>query len=52
MSRADACTVSRTEIVLTGESSEMRYAALCDGWPVGVAVPPLRLEQRRASVAA
>jgi hypothetical protein len=52
MSRADACTVSRTEIVLTGESGEMRYAALCDGWPVGVAAPLLRLEQRRASVAA
>ena len=52
MSRTDACTVSRTEIVLTHNGSEMRYAALRDGWPVGVAVPPLSMERRQTVAAA
>jgi hypothetical protein len=52
MSRSDACTVSRTEILLTREGGEMRYAALRDGWPVGVAAPPIRIEHRRVAAAA
>ena len=52
MSRADACTVSRTEIVLTREGGEMRYAALRDGWPIGVATPPLSIGRVRAIAAA
>jgi hypothetical protein len=52
MSRSDACTVSRTEILLTRQGAEMRYAALRDGWPVGVAAPPIRIVHRRAAVAA
>lgn len=52
MSRPDACTVSRTEIVITERASEMRYAALVDGWPIGVAAPALALECRRVAAAA
>jgi hypothetical protein len=52
MSRADACTVSRTAIVLTEDAVELRYAALHDGWPVGIAVPPVRLTRARAVAAA
>jgi hypothetical protein len=44
--------VSRTEILLTREGGEMRYAALRDGWPVGVAAPPIRIEHRRVAAAA
>jgi hypothetical protein len=52
MSRPDACTVSRTEIVITGCASEMRYAALVDGWPMGVSAPAVAFEHRRAAAAA
>lgn len=52
MSRPDACTVSRTEIVITEHAGEMRYAALVDGWPIGVAAPALALERRRVAAAA
>ena len=52
MSRADACTVSRTEMVITRENSAMAYAAIHDGWPAGIAVPPIRIASRRAAVAA
>lgn len=52
MSRGDACTVSRTEIVLTREGGELRYAALGNGWPIGVATPPLRIGRMRAIAAA
>jgi hypothetical protein len=52
MSRVDACTVSRTQVVIAAGSSEMRYAALIDGWPAGVVAPPLKLAHRRAVAAA
>jgi hypothetical protein len=52
MSRPDACTVSRTTIVITREHSELRYAALRDGWPGGIAGQPLQLVHRRAAAAA
>lgn len=52
MSRAEACTVSRTEIVITRAGSEMRYVALRDGWPAGAAAPVVRLAHRGAPVAA
>jgi hypothetical protein len=52
MSRADACTVSRTEIRLSRQHSEMRYVAIHEGWPAGVAVPTQVLVHRRAAVAA
>ena len=52
MRRADACTVSRTEMVLGRESVEMRYAALCDGWPAGIAATPKRLARLRSAAAA
>lgn len=52
MSRVDACTVSRTEMVIVGDSSEMRYAALIDGWPAGVVTPSVKLAHRRAVAAA
>ena len=52
MSRADACTVSRTEILLTRERSELRYAAISDGWPIGIAAPAMTLDRRRAAAAA
>jgi hypothetical protein len=52
MSRPDACTVSRTEIVVAREISSLRYAAIHDGWPAGVAVPPMTISRRRGAVAA
>jgi hypothetical protein len=52
MSRPDACTVSRTAIVITRERSELQYAALCDGWPAGITGGPLQIAHRRASAAA
>jgi hypothetical protein len=52
MSRPDACTVSRTTILLTRERGEMRYCAIVDGWPSGVAAQPLTIGRRRAAVAA
>lgn len=52
MSRADACTVSRTEILLTHGATEMKYVTIRDGWPAGVASPPLTLAHRRAVAAA
>lgn len=52
MSRHDACTVSRTEIVLTRDGGVMRYAAILDGWPAGVAVPPITLAHDRRLAAA
>lgn len=52
MRRADASTVSRTEIVIDRDGIRMRYVALIDEWPSGVAVPPVFLEQRRGAVAA
>jgi hypothetical protein len=52
MSRPDACTVSRTEIVLTRDRSDLRYAAIHDGWPAGVAMPGIALAHRRAAAAA
>jgi len=52
MSRPDACTVSRTEMVVTRDGAEMRYAALVDGWPVGVAAPPMRVARLRDEAAA
>ena len=52
MSRADACTVSRTEIVITHDRGAMRYAALKDGWPVGIAAPAITIANRRAAAAA
>jgi hypothetical protein len=52
MSRADACTVSRTEMIIRRDRVEMRYAALVDGWPAGVAAPAARLDcLRHAAVA-
>jgi hypothetical protein len=52
MRRADACTVSRTEMVLGREGVEMRYAVLCDGWPAGIAAAPKRLARLRTAAAA
>jgi hypothetical protein len=52
MSRADACTVSRTEIVIGHDRSALRYVAIHDGWPAGIAVPTQVLAHRRAAVAA
>ena len=52
MSRTDACTVSRTEILITSGCSAMRYAAIHDGWPAGVAAPPISIPHRRAAAAA
>jgi hypothetical protein len=52
MSRVDACTVSRTEMVIARDSSTLRYAAIHDGWPAGVAVPPVKICRRRVAVAA
>ena len=52
MRRADACTVSRTEMLLSREGVEMRYAALSDGWPAGIAVAPKRLARLRTAAAA
>ena len=52
MSRVDACTVSRTEMIVHHDRVEMRYAALVDGWPAGVAAPGARLDcLRHAAVA-
>lgn len=52
MSRVDACTVSRTAIVIGRGQSEMRHAALSEGWPAGVATPVMRLDHRHAVAAA
>lgn len=52
MRRADACTVSRTEMLLSREGVEMRYAALLDGWPAGITVAPKRLARLRTAAAA
>jgi uncharacterized protein with NRDE domain len=52
MSRVDACTVSRTEILIARDSSTLRYAAIHDGWPAGIAVPPVTISRRRVAVAA
>ena len=47
MSRTDAATVSRTEVVLDAERVSMRYAAVIDGWPAAIAAPPLTLSRGR-----
>ncbi|HEX8027100.1 MAG TPA: NRDE family protein [Vicinamibacterales bacterium] len=52
MSRPDASTVSRTEIVLMPDRSVLRYTTILDGWPAGVAAGPIQLARRRAAVAA
>jgi hypothetical protein len=36
MTRADACTVSRTEVRLTTHGIQMRYCPIVDGWPGAV----------------
>jgi hypothetical protein len=51
MSRPEACTVSRTTIVMTTAGSELRYAALHDGWPAGIATPPVFVAHRCAVAA-
>ncbi len=52
MSRSDACTVSRTAIVIGAEGSEMHYAAIHNGWPAGIAGPSITIPRRRVAVAA
>ena len=52
MSRPDACTMSRTEIMISTGRSEMRYAALLDGWPIGIVTPAVALECRSVAAAA
>ena len=51
MSRADACTVSCTEVLLTSRSATMHYRPVVDGWPVAAATRtlPLRLASNRAA---
>ena len=38
--------------MLTRDGGEMRYAALRDGWPIGVATPALSIGRVRAIAAA
>lgn len=52
MSRADACTVSRTEVVISADRAQMRYAVLIDGWPAGVSVAAPMLTLRPELTAA
>jgi hypothetical protein len=52
MSRADACTVSRTEIVIGHGRSELRYAAIHDGWPAGIVAPTMIIPHLDVAVAA
>jgi hypothetical protein len=52
MSRPDACTVSRTEVILTAGRIDMRYAAIVDGWPAAVSPSPSSLTTRRTVRAA
>jgi hypothetical protein len=52
MSRADACTVSRTEIIVSSDRCTMQYAAILDGWPAGVTPGAVTLDRRREAAAA
>lgn len=52
MSRADACTVSRTTIVIGHGRSELGYAAIVDGWPAGIASPAMTIPHLRVAAAA
>jgi hypothetical protein len=43
MSRVNACTVSRTEVVLSPQRVEMTYRPLVEGWPVLTATRHLQV---------
>lgn len=52
MSRPDACTVSRTEVVLKPERLDMRYGPIVDGWPAAISTGCLTMATARAVRAA
>jgi hypothetical protein len=52
MSRADACTVSCTEVILASGSVGMHYRPIVDGWPVATSVRSLPLRHGAGRAAA
>jgi hypothetical protein len=52
MSRVNACTVSRTEVVLSAERVEMTYRPLVEGWPVLTATRHLQVADATSEAAA
>jgi hypothetical protein len=51
MSRVDACTVSRTEVVLMRHAVRMTYEPMVDGWPVSSTTMNLPIKMPRAVAA-
>jgi hypothetical protein len=52
MSRPDACTVSRTEVVITANWIGLRYAPIVDGWPAAISTDMLQLPLAAIAAAA
>jgi hypothetical protein len=51
MSRADACTVSRTEVRVANDLALMRYAPIIDGWQAPSHTKALSIDGRRQMAA-